>query len=53
MSVLACVVFWKLEALTTVSGVALIGLAVVTGLAFAVTLYELLKRKYGLAGDDG
>jgi nitrate reductase NapE component len=52
MSIFACAIFWKLGALTIMSSLALISVAMVTGFGFAAVWYELVKRMYGPAKDD-
>jgi len=52
MGIIACAIFWKLGALTIVSALALILLAIVSGIGFAATFYALVKRKYGPAKDE-
>jgi hypothetical protein len=53
MSIFSCAVFWKLGALTILSALLLILLAMVSGFVFAVLWYEMMKRMVGPARDDG
>jgi hypothetical protein len=52
MSIFGCLVFWKLGALTLVSALALVLVAMVSGFVFAAVWYEMMKSMYGPARDD-
>ncbi len=52
ISIFACAIFWKLGALSVMSALALIFVAMVMGFGFAATMYELMKSRFGPARDD-
>jgi hypothetical protein len=52
MSIFWCAVFWKLGALTIMSALLLILLAMVSGVGFAVLWYGMVKSIVGPARDD-
>jgi hypothetical protein len=52
MSIFSLAWFWKLGALSFDTALALILLATATGVGFATTMYQFVKRKVGPAKDD-
>jgi hypothetical protein len=52
MSIFLGAVFWKLGALTIMSALVLILLAMVSGFGFAALWYKMMKGMYGPARDD-